>query len=568
MFKQQSQGAYIPTKSVVVKPEAQVDISPSGVNQVRFLIPQYLGFLDPRGTTLNYDIVISDEAGERGRGMPIPNGRAGVHSCWRDFRLQDGTGSTTLEEIQDYNVLTSQWWGYTQNDSIAAKRNMFEGRQVNPAVNRNVYYKGENDWVAGAVTSADAVLPTTLNIRQPIYSGILSGNKIFPVVATQGLRLQMTLDNISRSLTYATGQLGIGETTGGNFPTMTLDSGACGLKVAKAIGDDAKNAIGQVKFCTIQNPANGPGGRGVNNKNEPCNNNPFATGDMLFINNAGLTTESLGVITGFQPDGDNDLQINYIPNRANTAGLVAIYPVGSSVFVKSVDRLNGLVVLPANMPVPQITEAALKTNYTIKNISMVCAVVSPPEQYVKSLMAQIGSSKGMAMDFKTYALHRVNLNALNGLTNQLIPANSARAYSILSVPLSQKKQLQLSADSLQGQVDGCQNYQYVLGGHLIPDRPIDLVKYTNVVPHVDALHLIELEKALVNCGYGVRDLQRVPQRFLLGRGFSKYGQVADLSQRDLSLRVEYVDATEQKLFNHYICHLRRMIISPAGVNAF
>ena len=60
----------------------------------------------------------------------------------------------------------------------------------------------------------------------------------------------------------------------------------------------------------------------------------------------------------------------------------------------------------------------------------------------------------------------------------------------------------------------------------------------------------------------------MPERFLLGRGFSKYGQVADLSNRDLSLRVEYSGAVEQKLYNHYVCHLRRMIVSPAGVNAF
>jgi hypothetical protein len=485
-----------------------------------------------------------------------------VHSIWRDFRIQDGTGAATLEEIQDYNVLTSQWWGYTQNDSIASKRNMFEGRQVNPAVNKNVYYSGDNDWVAGAVTSADAVVPVTLNIRQPIYSGILSGDKVFPVVATQGLRIQMTLDNIARSLEYPTGMLGIGDETNN---VMDQGSEPVGLKVQKASGDDNKAAIGTIKSCTIQKPEDGPGGKGVNNNAAPFNNNPFVTGDLLFVNN-GTHTENLGVITGFTKDGDNDLQINYIPNRANNTGLTNTYPIGSSVFIRSVDRLNGVNV--TDVPAEQIAEAALNTNYTISNVQMVCAVVSPPEQYIKSLQSQMGSSKGLAMDFKTYSLHRVNLNALNGLTNQLVPANSSRAYSILSVPLAQNNQLDIGKDSFQGVVDGCQNYQYVLGGHLIPDRPIDLIKYTNLHPHTDALHLIELEKSLVNCGYGVRNLQRVPERFLLGRGFSKYGQVADLSNRDLSLRVEYSGAVEQKLYNHYVCHLRRMIVSPAGVNAF
>ena len=552
MFKQQGAGAYIPTKSVIVKPEAQVDLNPVTLNQVRFLIPQYLGFIDPRGTTLNYNIKMS------GRGRPVPNGRAGVHSLWRDFRLQDGTGSQALEEIQDYNVLTSQWWGYTQNDSIASKRNMMEGRQVNPAGGSNVYYTGDIDWSAGAVTTSQT--PLDLAIRQPIYSGILSGTKVFPVVATQGLRLQMTLDSLQRSLVYPTGSLGIASVL-----NNVVVGRPCGLKVQKATGDDNKNAIDQAKTCTIQKPADGPGGFGVNNNVTPFNNNPWDIGDVLYVSD-GANTESLGVITGFDKDGDNDLQVSYIPNRANNTGLANTYAVGSSVFIKSVDRVNGVTI--ADVPAANIALAEIGTNFVMSDVEMVCAVVSPPQGYVQSLMSQIGSSKGMAMDFKTYSLHRVNLNAINGLTNQLIPATSERAYSVLSIPLAQANQLAIEEDSFQGQVDGCQNYQYVCGGHLIPDRPIDLVRYTNLRPHTDALHLIELEKSLVNCGYGVRNLQRVPERFLIGRAFSKYGQVSNLNGRDLSLRVEYSGAVNQKLFNHYVCHLRRMVINPSGVNAF
>lgn len=553
MFKQQGAGAYIPTKSVIVKPEAQVDLNPVTINQVRFLIPQYLGFIDPRGTTLNYNIKMS------GRGRPIPNGRAGVHSLWRDFRLQDGTGSQAIEEIQDYNVLTSQWWGYTQNDSIASKRNMMEGRQVNPAAGSNVFYTGDINWDSPVTT---AQTPLSLAIRQPIYSGILSGTKVFPVVATQGLRLQMTLDNLQRSLVYPTGQLGIADVV-----NAVVVGSPCGLKVAKTAADDQKAALNSPFTILIQQPADGPNGKGVNRNVLPFNNNPWDVGDLLYVSD-GTNTETLGVITQFAKDGtsDNDLQVTYIPNRVVTTGLTNTYAIGSSVFVKANDRVNGVVV--ADVPDAQIKLAAVPTSYTMTDVEMVCAVVSPPQGYVQSLMSQISSSKGMAMDFKTYSLHRVNLNAINGLTNQLIPATSERAYSVLSIPLAQNKQLSIDEDSFQGQVDGCQNYQYVFGGHLIPDRPIDLVRYTNPEPHTDALHLIELEKSLVNCGYGVRNLQRVPERFLIGRAFSKYGQVSNLNGRDLSLRVEYSGASNQKLFNHYVCHLRRLVINPQGVNAF
>lgn len=555
MFRNQSQGPFIPTKSVIVKPEAQVDYNPRNQNQVRFLVPQFLGFLNPADTTLNYKIIMT------GRGHPQPNGRAGVHALWRDVRIRDGTAQTTLEELQDYNVLTSTWWGYTQNNSIAAKRNLFEGRQVNPDNTKNVYYNSASQtWQDGAVTGDSAL---QLAIKQPIYSGILAGDKVFPVVATQGLRLEMTLDNVQRSCNFQQGSLGCGDAP--NAGAMAAGSQACGLKVQKATGDDQKAALGSFFSCTIQKPADGPGGRGVNNDALPFDNNPFSVGDRLFVNN-GTNTESLGVITGFQADGDKDLQIAYIPDRAITTGLVNTYAVGSSVFVKVNDRMNGVVV--SDVPQAQIDAAAVSVNVVLRDMELHCSVVSPPEGYVKSMMSQIASSKGLAMDFKTYSLHRVNLNAVNGLTNQLIPATSMRAYSCLSVPLSQNNQIDIRADSMRGETDGCQNYQYVLGGHLIPDRPIDLRRYSLASPHPDALHLIEAEKALQNCGYGVRNLQRVPERFFIGRAFSKYGQVADLNSRDLSLRVEYESAQEQKLFNHYICHLRRMVVGPQGVQAF
>ena len=183
-------------------------------------------------------------------------------------------------------------------------------------------------------------------------------------------------------------------------------------------------------------------------------------------------------------------------------------------------------------------------------------------------MNQIQSDKGLAMDFKTYSLYKFNLTSINGLSTQLIPTNAERAYSCLSVPLPQDVYTEITADSLSGVVDGARNYQYVLGGNLIPDRPIELQRYNLTPSRTEALHMLETEKALVNCGYAVRDLQNVEDRFLIARGFSRYNQVTDLNDRSLSLRVLYQNATEQKIFNHYICHLRRMTVVRGKVSAF
>jgi len=550
MFKQQGQGAFIPTKSVEVKPEAQVDYDPLTQTQVRFLLPQYLGFIDPKECKLQYKLSM------RGRGRPQPSARAGVHSLWRDFRIQDGTGQATIEEVQDYDVLTSQWWGYTQNHSISSRRTMFEGKSDSPAVGESLYYGRGGDWMSAPVTAE--LEAKTLQIEQPLYSGILSSDKVFPLVATQGLRLQMTLDSLQRSLTFQSGDLGV---QSGDL----VNTSALALKAALAVGDHSKTAIGSTFNVAVKRPEDSPTGRGVYRSAAPFNNNPFSIGDRLYAN-VGTDKESLGVITGFDKDGDDDLQITVCPDRAIGAALTKAHAEDAPIYVLSAERVSGYT--PSDVPAASIAAAQVSVSYTIEDIQWILGVVSPPEGYVKAMMDQMASSKGLAFDFKTYSTYRVNLTATNGLTNQLIPATAMRAYSVLSVPLAQEEQLRIEEDSLGGVIDGCQNYQYVLGGHLIPDRPIALDKYTEVPSRIDALHLIELEKSLVNCGYGVRDIQRVPEKFLIGRAFSKYGQVADLNSRDLSLRVEYSGATKQKLFNHYVCHIRRLQIAQGRVMAY
>ena len=197
-------------------------------------------------------------------------------------------------------------------------------------------------------------------------------------------------------------------------------------------------AIGDEFTCMVKRPADGKGGRGVYRTATPFNNNPFDIGDRLYIAlEDGGTEKSLGVITKFEANAgsDNSLQIPFIPDRANAAGLGTDCPADSKIYVKKLDRLNGVVV--TDVPAAQIAAAATQVSYTIADIEWLVSVVTPPEQYVKALTSQVSSSKGLAMDFKTHALHRVNLAANNGLTTQLVPATSRRAYSILSVPLSQ-----------------------------------------------------------------------------------------------------------------------------------
>ncbi len=556
MFKANQETQFVPTKTISIKPEAQIDYNPKTQNQVRWLIPQYVGFFDPRGTMLKYKIQMS------GRGHPKPDFRGGVHSLWRDVRVRDGTASTEMEMLQDYNVFVSQWWNYTNNESINHKRDLFEGRSANEDFDNQLYYGSMGDWSQAEVsTTFDR---KTLEINQPVHSGILGGQKVFPVVATQGLRCEMTLDQFQRSCVTTSN---LGEDIGGWVTSKLAILGDTG---ADAAAKQQKAAIGDEFQCVIRRGAdnNDPAGgeRGVNRNASPVNNNPFDIGDPLYIRKADNSDEKvLGIITKFDKDGDGDLIIKYIPDRAVGAGLGTDYPVGSRISYKPNDRLNGYTA--TNVPPAQVAAAAQTQSYTISDLEMLLLQVQPPQAYIEGMMKQIQSGSGLNIDYRTHSLYRFNLNTINGLTNQLIPASQQRAYSIFSLPLGQNSQLDITQSAFQGAVDGCQNYQYVFGGSLIPDRPIDLFRYTQNPARTDALHLVELEKALINANYGVRNLLRVPSKFLIGRAFSKYGQIFNLQNESLSLRVEYQGATQQKLFEHFVCYLKRINISQQGVQA-
>ena len=53
MFKSNDDSMFVPTKTISIKPEAQIDYNPKNQNTIRWLIPQHIGFFDPRQTMMN-----------------------------------------------------------------------------------------------------------------------------------------------------------------------------------------------------------------------------------------------------------------------------------------------------------------------------------------------------------------------------------------------------------------------------------------------------------------------------------------------------------------------------------
>jgi hypothetical protein len=287
----------------------------------------------------------------------------------------------------------------------------------------------------------------------------------------------------------------------------------------------------------------------------------------------------LGVVDGFFIDG-TDLGVSYVPQRPEAGGLVHTYAAADvpKVFVKPSQRSiahSGIVVRGDGAGGAGTgSGAAPAPSYTISDFEMVCLKVEPPQSYVESMTKRALSGEGVAMDYDTYTLYRHNQSNKVGLTTALIPAQQSRALSCLSQPLAVNAFRDVALSSLVGEPDNARNYQFVFGTHLIPNRVVELSRYSQQLGtglgrtfRSDALHLSELQKAILNIGEPVRNLHKIHEHFAIGRAFTRYGQVFNLKDNSLSLRVDYENtANQDKIFNNYIFHKRRLVINKDGVS--
>ena len=187
------------------------------------------------------------------------------------------------------------------------------------------------------------------------------------------------------------------------------------------------------------------------------------------------------------------------------------------------------------------------------------------------LLTQVKSDKGVSFDIMSYELYRHNQSNVAGLFQCQIPTLMTRAKSLFSQPLSVDNGRSIAHSSLSGIVDNAQNYEWIWGTNHYPSRLVPLVRYSqdkgNGTFGSEALHINELQKAVVNVNESVRNLHLIKDHFCISRSLTKYGQVMDLSKQTLSLRIDYSTGTEQKLFNNYVYGLRRITISRGNVMA-
>lgn len=623
MYKNAPDTQYVPSKSIAIKPDVVSDVIPDEIS--RTLLPSYLGFVDPRETYIKFNLQMRPQSGQA-VGMIRPQKEAGAHAIFRNVLLRDGANSTTLESLEDYNARVAMKNPFTAQDSISHKRELFDGVMEDAnlgTASGNLFYKPSGAIPAAAfagvgardgVKGGRAANFTTPQLQFRLDTGLMKGSQVIPVAALQGLRVQLDMENAARACEFAAGDAGQ-LLADGSVSAVGLGGGTCVMSAVSvkaagtAVGDDARAAgtdYGQSFFSVQVKLA-----AGTSNLN-----NPFDIGDKLFCRNAvghiingtavsvanqADTELELGVICGFYSSQDvaGELGIYYVPQRAPAAGLgnyvstdvningqPRTYGNNDPVFYKAANRAlpqTGVLVSTDSgaVAVGAGTGAFVAPSYTLSDLEFLCLSVQPPEQYVNGLMSASTSERGVSMDIMTSSTQRFNQSTAAGLTSNLIPCSQRRVKSVFVQPLVIADFRDFNKRSLSGVPSDARQYQFVYGTELIPVKNVPLTRYSQAVDtfgtanqsvseqnKAEAIHLSQLEGALVNSGNMPRSLHRVAKNFAIARAFSKYNQVADLSEQSLSCRIDYENtATGLKIFNNYIDHLRRISITNNGVEA-
>ena len=473
---------------------------------------------------------------------------------------------------EDYGCWKSALSQFTRSPSVLSKEELFAGVQDvvgNQQGDKTLYYAEQ---VLEPAATAQAPDPRTraahkVMVQTQLHSGIWSQGNIIPVSAMQGMRIQIQTDDILRSCLYPSldGDKSLSRVVGSQVKLTTT---------AKIINEELRTQ-------GSTSAGNGAADTGyIALTDRDWVDNPFAVNDVLYISNddaAHTTEEELGTVIGFYRS-NNKLGIVYNPLRDHTVGLTSAHAIGSLIYYKVEDREQSLDYYTladnlASLNTKSGTQVA--GSYELSDIELICQSVQPPPEYVESMLRAAASSTGISFDFMAYELHRHNQSNTSGLVQAQIPTTVRRAKALFCQPLATA-----SADarswasrSLSGIVDNAQSYEYIHGTAHYPSRLAPLKRYNTEVGtdtglhRVEALHMSELQKAIVNVGERVLNLQKIEENFVISRSLTKYGQVMDLSPETLSVRIDYLNGTKQKILNNYVVGLRRVTISGSGVEA-
>ena len=627
----------IPVQQTKVNIPAEHGLDYTSGQKIDIIIPPTIKYFQPKSSYLRFDVELLHKTDHPVK-MTL-DGETGAQCLIRDIRIfSGGSGAVLLEEIQNYNVLTALRYDYETNDAIKNKRALTEGSLTyNPTqrsttgntksiynnTRHNPYYTPYE--VANGVEIDDAnnnKWCDTLNTNQggqyntakvllPIHTGIFQSPKVFPSLLTEGLRIEIILEDANRvyripDTIHPNRRLN----SGLRFHSKTGNATDVGI-AAGNWGQGATQPLAATPVIYFQRT----------NQQINLQNCPFVVGQKvsLYKDNSDFASQYVnGAQATKRGKYSQELIIKKMEQEAGADGLLKI----TFAHAGSIQNLSGEdidenwylcddSILDCAVATGTPSNATINLDYKVKNVEMVLQTLTMPQGYTQKLMSMMSAGGAMNYDFLSFTNYKYSQLKGDRVMNMRLPLNQTKAKSVICIPTdssvytpqqiiagenstgtfqfpdvdaypasdapSNYTYLETIDDCDRGNVsnrsglvgicDEATDYQFFYNGQLNPSRPVQLDKLSRRVA-VQQQPLVENEKALAMAGIQPLSFMKFRENFFIGRALALQQGVYNTAGRDFNLQVNYQGTREpqkNKLWNNYVSHIRRIVVQGDSV---
>lgn len=574
-----------------------------GGKRVDFEIPPNVKFMDGKNSYLQFDVKLKVPTGGTPTRLQL-DPFIGGQSLVKNIRIYSGNRGVLLEEIADYNAKVQMEYSYNQDESLRKMRALKEGCLVSSIANRgtegtsesNLIDLNSNPYYGPRATAGSTDFGnddfTTAKVCLPIHTGIFAdSDKIFPVMMTQGLYIEIDLEDASRCI-------------------KVLDSVNRNRRMKQNPHFHGRDAAGQA--LTVADVARTEIFLGLQNNMRSVADCPFVRGERIGIcskTNPDIQAELVKTsddsaiypkIEDITVDGGFvKLTVESFKNKAVNGSSIEVTSNNFIVFSAAMDtkrlRLNASGATTADVDIQPTTQ--YDAEYEISKMEMVVQQVELDSRYEAGMMAKMKDGGSLELDIHSATNYKHSLLSTNRNATVNLDVTNTRAKSCLIIPTDatvlntaqligglsatyDEERIAATDGRLHsirsgqvGIIDELTSYQFVIDDKLVPSRPVNVGKI-NKGKSISAQPLIELEKALNQAKIIPRSFCDYNRNFVIGRAYALNDGVANLNNRSNQLQLLYnqskADGTDlppqhNKLLMAFIYHIRRISIKGDSI---
>ena len=590
--------------------QSEIELTAEGASDfqenqvVGIFIPPSIELFSGKDCYLNFDVKLDQGTTGITATSPHPtkitlDGLIGANSLFSQARVYAGNRGKILEETQEYSSWVSCKYSYETNDSIKAKRALTEGCGVwapetrgtcgtTKSVQNNHTLSPYNEQANLGILPETDILKqtamTTAKVSLQLHLGVFANNpKAFPNVLTKGCYVELTcapnrqvfrrFDSVTKNKLLGLNPYLRGSTeAGADFQTgkaQAVDS--LFLEIA--------NTQLNTRSCPFK----------VGERLELVD---IRTGNVVALQNK--TDDGPAVIQAIKQSND---YIELVIGQAQQAGSPAPALVPGVYHLDAGDLTGNAFEYVFASSSLESTTVGFNPTYTISNVRLNVKRIDVDAQFISGMVSKMKEGGEVVFDLPCIntQLHSTMAGDLQGTIP--ISIEHTKARSIIAMPTDAKPYSALDTalghgtyvintdeggaltngaynhsdrPAISGIGDYLSNYNFMIEGKQVPSRRINTSKTTSKNGGIDANHLIELEKALIQC-HNCEPLSFADFRnnFLIGRALTlSTNTIFDGRGKDCRLNVRYEGTAPEKdkLWKMFIHHIKTVSVKGDDIN--